>query len=255
MRLAERILVRLSRDPTGPDRIPSDPWTGAGALDFLRREYPDFDARIAGRAVLDFGSGRGEQSIALVRAGAARVTGVELQPDLLKQAQERAAAEGVAGVVDFRDRVGEEQAGAYDVAISQNAMEHFADPLACLGDMARALRPGGVVLLCFGCPWYSPYGSHMHFFTGVPWLNLLFAERTVMAVRARYRDDGARRYEEAGLNRMSLAKLDRVLRASGLVVRERRERCVKGLPLARVPLLRELLVNQVTLVLQRNERS
>lgn len=39
------------------------------------------------------------------------------------------------------------------------------------------------LLITFGCPWLSPYGSHMHFFTKMPWINVFFSETTVMRVR------------------------------------------------------------------------
>ncbi|CAN5864331.1 hypothetical protein BH24ACI4_BH24ACI4_08100 [soil metagenome] len=55
-------------------------------------------------------------------------------------------------------------------------------------------------------------------FTKLPWVNVLFSERTVMQVRARFRDDGATRYEEVvmGLNRMTIARFERLIRASGM---------------------------------------
>ena len=34
--------------------------------------------------------------------------------------------------------------------------------------------------------------------TKLPWVNLLFPERVVLAVRSRYRTDGATRYEDCG---------------------------------------------------------
>ena len=118
--------------------------------------------------------------------------------------------------------------------------------------MASALAPGGRILIVFGPPWFAPYGSHMQFFTPLPWVNLLFGERTVMRVRSRYKKDGARRYEEVegGLNRMSLSKLEGILDRSGLVVVWSHYRAVKGIRwLVRIPILRELFTSQVALEL------
>jgi hypothetical protein len=73
-----------------------------------------------------------------------------------------------------------------------------------LDEMRLAACPGGCVLITFFEPWLSPYGSHMSHFTRVPWINVLFSERTVMNVRSLFRSDGATRYEdvEGGLNRI-----------------------------------------------------
>ena len=96
-------------------------------------------------------------------------------------------------------------------------------------------------------------GSHCQFFTRVPYVNLLFPDAAVMRVRARFRSDGATRYEdiEGGLNRMTVRKFERLLTQCGLRVEYRALDCVKGQNwLGRVPLLRELVINHVTCVLQ-----
>ena len=79
-----------------------------------------------------------------------------------------------------------------------------------------------------------------------------------MAVRSRYRDDGATRYEdvESGLNRMTVARFERTVAASGLTVHLRRCECVKRLDaLSRLPLIRELFVNRISCVLSKGESS
>ena len=142
--------------------------------------------------------------------------------------------------------------GTFDVILSSFTVEHFADPAGVLAEMRAALAPGGRLLVTFGPPWLAPSGSHMHFFTPVPWVHLLFAERTVMAVRARYRADGARRYEEveSGLNRMTVGRFERLAASAGLRMERRRYDCVKGIRvLGRAPLLRELFINNVACVL------
>lgn len=103
-------------------------------------------------------------------------------------------------------------------------------------------------MITFGCPWFSPYGSHMHFFCKLPWVNLIFPERTVMRVRSLYRNDGAMRYEdvESGLNKMSVAKFERIIANAGMRVLFRRYTGVKGYDfLTRLPVLRELFVNRI----------
>lgn len=253
MSLGERLLARLSRAPEGGDYEQPE-WKLESSLSLLESRVPDFRAEIAGRSVVDFGCGAGFQSVALLRAGASRVLGVEASPQTLARARELAAGSGVGDAISFCARPGAEQAGRFDVVISQNSMEHFPDPPAALQEMVGLLAPGGILIITFGPPWYAPYGTHMHFFTRVPWVNLLFSEKTVMRVRAGYRDDGAARYEdvEGGLNRMSLARFERLVARCGLRVRMRRYEAVRGIAaLARLPGVRELFVNHVTCVLER----
>jgi SAM-dependent methyltransferase len=138
--------------------------------------------------------------------------------------------------------------------ISLNSFEHFPDPGDALAEMTSLLRPGGLLLITFGPPWFAPYGSHMHFFTRVPWVNLLFSEAVVMQVRQRYRPDGALRYEdvESGLNKMTVRRFEELVERSGLTLEHRAYRGIRGLNLlTRIPVLRELCTTNVAVILRR----
>ena len=252
----EWLLRRLCRSPRAADYSVSEKSAGVDdALSLLTAEYPDLSARVAGKRVADFGCGHGSQSCALARRFGCRVVGLDTNEKSLNRARERAATEGFLETqVQFADSVSVSLNESFDVVISQNAMEHFSEPEAVLQRMRQLVRPGGHILITFGPPWYSPYGSHMHFFCKVPWLNLLFRESTVMRVRSLYRADGATRYEdvESGLNKMSLRRFDQLLGRSQLEVEALRFRVVRGQDwLAKIPLMRELFVNHVTCTLRR----
>jgi SAM-dependent methyltransferase len=255
MPLGEVILGRFSSNPGPPERNPElVPATPADALRRLHAAFPDISSRIHGRRVLDFGCGRGFQAVALVVAGAGEVVGLDTNAQLLATGRDWAAAQQVEGRVRFVTALGPTDEGAFDVILSQDSMEHFPDPAAVLEVMRWALRPGGELLVTFSPPWFAPYGAHMHYFTAVPWVHLLFSERTVMAVRGRYRQDGATRYEEVegGLNRMSVAKFERLVRESGLEMTWRRYVALKRVPMVtKLPVLRELFINEVDCVLRR----
>jgi SAM-dependent methyltransferase len=215
--------------------------------------YPELETRITNARVLDFGCGLGYQAVALAELGALSVLGVDMNPEWLSRARRLATERGVADRVRFVESLGPKEMQKFDVVISQNSMEHFPDPERALSEMIDALAPNGEIILTFEPPWYAPYGAHMHYFTKIPWVHLLFPERTIMAVRARYKNDGARRYEdvEGGLNRMSVHKFDRLLRSSGLSVVRRTNVPVKGqLLLSRIPGVRELFTNRLTAVLR-----
>ena len=141
---------------------------------------------------------------------------------------------------------------SFDVVISQNAFEHFGDPEQILNEMNSLLKDSGIVLLTFGPPWLAPYGSHMHFFCKVPWINILFSEKTVMKVRSNFRNDGAVRYEEveSGLNRMTVTRFENIVSSNNMKLITKNYECIKGMNwLAKLPLLRELFINHISAVL------
>ncbi len=255
--LGARILLRLSRNPSARDYAGGTENTSErDALYFLRKTVPDLVKLIEGKTVLDFGCGRGWQAIAMAKQGAARVVGLDIRG--LESAAERAREAGCADQVSFTSRIPPEAAETFDVVVSCSSFEHFSDPEGALAAMSHAARPGGIVIVSFAEPWYSPHGSHMNFFTKIPWVNLLFSERSVMEARSHFRSDGARRYEdvEGGLNRMTLAKFERIMQASGMEIESLKYWPVKDLPLVdKLPVLRELAVGAATCILRKSDAS
>lgn len=255
MAIAEHVLLLFSRDPEGQDLDSAvNNWNEDNSLDLLDQFIPDFRALIPGKRFVDFGCGTGAQSLALLREGASRVLAVDINPEALAALRSKAQQAGLQDRVEPVERISEAHKDRFDFVISQNSMEHFPDPGLILEQMVFALKPGGRILMTFGPPWYAPYGSHMHFFTKLPWVNILFSEKTVMKVRERYRDDGATRYEDVafGLNKMSLKKFERLVQEAGLQFEYRDYAGVKKLdPLTKLPVFRELFTNQVSCILQK----
>jgi len=103
---------------------------------------------VAGREVLDVGCGAGLLSEALA-AQEARVTAIDASPEALTAARLHLHDSGLA--VDYREATAEEWAarhpGAYDVVTCMELIEHVPDPVSLLAACARALRPGGHLLL------------------------------------------------------------------------------------------------------------
>ena len=102
---------------------------------------------LAGRTVLDIGSGSGGITVDLVRRhGAGRVVGIDVEADVCNAARERVAAAGLAdrieirqvapGPLDFPD-------GSFDVVFSKDSIVHVPDKEALARDAFRILRPGG----------------------------------------------------------------------------------------------------------------
>jgi cyclopropane fatty-acyl-phospholipid synthase-like methyltransferase len=185
---------------------------------------------------------------------ARRIVGIDINSNWLASGKSLAEREGCSDSVTFAREIPVELEGNFDVAMSIGSFEHFGEPASILKKLSQAVKPGGIVVVTFAEPWYSHSGSHMSFFTKVPWVNLWFSEKTVMRVRSRFRNDGATRYEEVegGLNRMTLQKFERIINSSGMKPQELKFYTTKGLPLVdKIPLVREFLVGAVACILRR----
>lgn len=203
--LQYRVLRRIA--PGEPAGMSGDAYRLRGKLDVLLGAESLRD--ITGRTVIDFGCGEGHEALELARRGA-HVFGLDLQEDLLDRARGRASA---AGLQD-RCRFGREPDACADLIVALDSFEHFADPAGVLERMYGLLQDGGRVLASFGPTWFHPLGGHL--FSVFPWAHLLFSERALLRWRADLRDDGATRFSEVagGLNQMTIARFERLVRAS-----------------------------------------
>lgn len=124
-------------DPEGPQKA-------LHALNPVRLRYVADRVRLHDATVLDVGCGGGLLSEALAGEGA-RVTAIDLAPDLLKMARLHGLESGVR--VEYRqmavEALADEQPGAFDAVTCMEMLEHVPDPASVIRACARLLKPGG----------------------------------------------------------------------------------------------------------------
>lgn len=118
------------------------------------RTLSHFALPLAGKVVLDLGSGPGHYTAALERAGAT-VVALDLNVADIERVGTRGlrAVRGDATRLPFDD-------GAFDGVFSSNLLEHVPDQSAVFDEIERVLRPGGWAWVSW-TNWYSPWGGHL----------------------------------------------------------------------------------------------
>jgi 2-polyprenyl-6-hydroxyphenyl methylase/3-demethylubiquinone-9 3-methyltransferase len=128
-------------DPRGPQKA-------LHALNPARLGYVAERAQLRDVAVLDVGCGGGLLSEALAHAGA-KVTAIDLAPNLLKVARLHGLESGIK--VDYREMpveaLAEEVPASFDVVTCMEMLEHVPDPASVIDACARLLKPGGQLFL------------------------------------------------------------------------------------------------------------
>lgn len=122
----------------------------------------------AGDSVLDCATGTGDLALVFKRkvGTGGRVVGTDFCPEMLESAPAKAAREGLAVEFQVADALALPFADhSFDVASISFGIRNVDDPVKCLKEMARVVKPGGrVVVLEFGQPrglfgalfrWYS----------------------------------------------------------------------------------------------------
>lgn len=186
---------------------------------FFARFRPPLE--FGGRRVLDIGCGRGAVCVEAVRRSAEQVVGVDL--NIARQVRELVAGdpelEARISLVETDGSLRELESERFDLVLSKDSFEHYADPEALAPTIAGLVRPGGLLAIGFGPLWRSPYGGHIEYMSPVPWIHLLFGERAIMAERSRFRpDEDAASFAEirGGLNKMTLRRFRSIMAVTGL---------------------------------------
>lgn len=101
---------------------------------------------LAGQRVLEVGCGRGVGIEILLSLGAAHVTGFDLDPKMIDRAGKRTAKYGDRARVFVGDaeRIDAADAG-FDAVVDYGVVHHIPDWRQALKEIARVLKPGGVL--------------------------------------------------------------------------------------------------------------
>ena len=100
--------------------------------------------------VLDVSCGRGEFACYYAKNFGAKITGIDINPEMIKSSINRAKREGVEASTEFK--VADALAlpfedNSFDVVINECAVGLTPDPQKCLDEMARVTKSGGYVVI------------------------------------------------------------------------------------------------------------
>jgi 2-polyprenyl-3-methyl-5-hydroxy-6-metoxy-1,4-benzoquinol methylase len=168
---------------------------GLGEWHDLARQFLDGGTLVNGRSVLEIGCGRGGFGEWLASQGA-RLTAADFSRVAVDTARTRSSESSINWCVEDIQNLSFPDAH-FDVVVSCETIEHVPDSRRAVGELARVLRPGGVLVLT--CPNY---------------LGLMGAYRAYLHLRGRT-------FQEAGqpINQLTLLPLTyRWIRSAGLKV-------------------------------------
>lgn len=189
----------------------------------------DAGRSIEGRTVADIGCGDGIIDLGLaIKGKPEKLIGFDVRPPNVDGVARAAQAAGVGdqlpGCLSFQTSSPREipaEDDTFDVVVTWSVFEHVTYPVAMLSEVARILKPDGVLFLQLWPFYYSEHGGHLwpHYTESFPHLRHTDAEIREHLSGRRGTDptrDAVDEYES--LNHVSVDQLQRGLLAAGLVV-------------------------------------
>ena len=256
--ISELILYKLSRDPSAGDylneRYEQKHKDVTAYISALQETFPNIQTMIADKYVLDVGCAEGIETLALSMMGANMAHGIDIRIEddknqVIKEQNKDCRME--FSIMDAQNT--SFQDGEFDAVVTCGSFEHFNDPYLILKECKRILKDDGLIFLTSSV-WAHPWGSHMNFFTKVPWVQHIFSETTIMNVRRKYRDDGANKFNEVegGLNKVGIRSFNNMVKDLNLKIEFIKLNPVKGLTsLTKIPYVNELFTNLIIAVLKK----
>ena len=140
----------------------------------------DFPSLIAGKDVLDYGSGYGGRAVWMARY-ARHVYGVEIVEHRVRSGNDYAKFKAVQNATFSLGREDKVMMGdnIIDVITSFDVMEHVQRPELIMSEMYRVLKPGGLGIIIF-TPYYGMFSHHLNPISLWPALHWFFSASTLV---------------------------------------------------------------------------
>ena len=220
--------------------------------------------------VLDIGCGACGKTMYYGKMGAAHITGMDIVESYEKEAYDLAEELGLSD--KFKFVVGDAAKTnfpdeSFDVIIMNDAMEHVADPVGVLNEAYRILKKGGRLYVNFP-PYHHPTGAHLSDVIGIPWVHMLFSEKTLIKaykdlvsplpdgeMRINFRiskhDDGTEYFSY--INKMTLKRFKKIKNEVKFNTLYYKEVPLRGFltPFAKMPLLKEMFVKMAVCIFEK----
>lgn len=146
------------------------------------------------------------------------------------------------------------QTSSVDVVVNYDVFEHLSNPSEIFSEIRRVLKPGGLLVVIFGPPWFHAYGAHLFEMMKAPWLHLMFSEKTWCRMGTYLKNDGSEiKSFKGGFNKMSVKKCKKTIKKSGLEIVRFDVEYTKNIKFLKyIPFLNELFAARVKFILQKS---
>jgi ubiquinone/menaquinone biosynthesis C-methylase UbiE len=158
-------------------------------LQLKKKIISGLGADVYQKKVLEIGCGQGGICIFAALVGAKEVVGIDLSDSALETAEKlKVKVQEETGFqlnVSFNKMFAENlkfENGELDVIIADNVFEHVKSLEVVMNECSRVLNRGGKIIVPNFPSFRSKFGPHVKYGIRLPWVHILFSEKTVVKV-------------------------------------------------------------------------
>jgi len=227
----------------------------------------------ANKTILDIGCGAAGKTLYFASKGVTKIYGLEYLEKYRDEANALAEKKQLSHLFEFVQGDASQlpfDNESIDAVIMNDVFEHLDEPDRVLQEAFRVLRPSGRIYLNFP-PYHHPFGAHLHDAIGIPWVHLIFSDKTLIkAYKAEVANlpDGAERVafrisvdahgqeRFSYINKMSLRRAHKIFKKLKLIPMYYREVPLRRIftPIAKLPILKEGFLQMVVCVFEKEEQ-
>lgn len=196
---------------------------------------------VRGKRVLDVGGANGEFCEVLEKKFGADATNIDLSPGVNPW---KKTVTGSATNLPFGDH-------DFDLILARGILEHIPDneQLVVLREMFRVCRNGGWGYVTIP-PWYNQHAGH--FLKPFHILPFSVARRLRKIFFGNWVEGAS--YADVGLYKISVRRMERLIRKSGFTIIAVRDTHFRNHRLAEIPVIREFAVPAISYILQKKKK-
>lgn len=179
-------------------------------------------------SVLEIGCGEGGNLMAFLEKGCKQLTGVDILPNKIKNAEAFYADHPLGDKISFHamDIYDANELGSFDLIFMRDVLEHIHDQRHFMRHVKRFLKPGGKLFLGFP-PWQNPFGGHQqvcenNLLSKLPYFHLLPGRLYPWTLKAfgesEAKVEGLMEIKDTGI---TIERFQRILRKEGYRIDKR----------------------------------
>lgn len=162
-------------------------WRAKGKLIELKN-FSEFNLNetLTNKKIVDFGCGTGELTKILTKFNPEKIIGIDISEEDLNIARKKYSG----SLIEFRkgsEMIIPFNSNLIDVIFCLDVLEHISNVVVIFDEFVRILKPGGKIYIAWQS-WFSPFASHLDTYTLIPWIQIIFSEKTIFKACAKIYD-------------------------------------------------------------------